>query len=106
MNDTKNETVRFSMKPKPFLYALEVTRHTLLAATTVEICIGIPFVWPGIFSEKGVVLLLISYALLGPPVFIVAFVAAWHLIFILTDKRAIVRSSFWGVTTDGLSIAI
>jgi hypothetical protein len=26
--------------------------------------------------------------------------------FIATDKRAIVRFSFWGMTTDGLSIAI
>ncbi len=106
MNDTKNETVRFSMKPSPFLYALEFTRYTLIAGTAVALFIGIPFIWPGLYSERGVVLLLMTYALLGLPLFIVAYVAACHLMFVVTDKRAIVRSSFWRTTTDGLSIAI
>jgi hypothetical protein len=106
MNDTKNETVRFSMKPNPFLYALEFTRHALLAVTAVGIIIGIPLIWPGIYSERGVVLLLITYALLGLALFIVAFVTARHLMFVVTDERAIVRSSFWGETMDGLSIEI
>jgi hypothetical protein len=33
MNGTKNETVRSSMKPDPFLYALEFTRRTLIVGT-------------------------------------------------------------------------
>jgi hypothetical protein len=106
MNGTKNETVRFSMKPNPFLYALEFTRHTLLMGTAAGISIGFPFIWPGIYSERAVVLLLITYAVLGLPLFIVAFVTACHLIFVVTDKRAIVRYSFWRTTRDELSIAI
>jgi hypothetical protein len=106
MNDTENETVRFSMKPNPVFYALEFTRHALLMGTVVGISICIPLIWPGIYSERGVVLLLMTYALLGLPLFIVAFVAACHLMFVVTDKRAIVRFSFWRMTMDGLSIAI
>ena len=105
-NDTENETVRFSRKPNPFLYALEFTRHTLLVGAVVGLFSGIPFIWPVIYSERGVVLLLIAYGLLGLVLFIVAFVAACYLIFEVTDKRAIVRFSFWRTTTDGLSIAI
>jgi hypothetical protein len=107
MNDTKNETVRFNMKPNPFLYALEFTRHILLQVTIIAVCAGIPFI-PFIFlsSVKGALLLLMTYALLGLPLFIVAYVAACNLTFVLTDNRAIVRYSFRGTTTDGLSIAI
>ena len=106
MNDTKNETVRFNMKPNPFLYALEFTRRTLLAVTIVGLFTGIPFFMPGIYSGRAVLLLLIAYAFLGLLLFLVAFVTACHLVFVVTDKRAIVRFSFWGMTTDGLSIAI
>jgi hypothetical protein len=65
LNDTDNEMVRFNMKPNPFLYALEFTRHTLLIVTAVGLGIGIPFFWPGIYSKKALVLLLITYGLLG-----------------------------------------
>jgi hypothetical protein len=106
MNDTKNETVRFSMKPNPFFYALEFTRHALLQGTIIALCCGIPFIFPGFYSVRGVVLLLMTYALFGLPLFIVAYVSACYLMFVVTDSRAIVRSSFWGMTTDGLSIAI
>jgi hypothetical protein len=106
LNDTDNEMVRFNMKPNPFLYALEFTRHTLLIGTAVGLGIGIPFFWPGIYSRKALVLLLITYGLLGIALFIVAFVAACDLIFEVTDKRAIVRSSFRGMTADAVSIAI
>lgn len=106
MNATENETVRFSVKPNPFLYALEFTRHTLLAVTAVLLWTGIP-IWPGIyFGRTGALLLLTAYALLGLLLFIVAYVAACHLMFVVTNKRAIVRSSFWGKTRDRRSIAI
>jgi hypothetical protein len=101
-----DEIVLFTEKPNAFLYALEFTRHALLAGTAVGLFINIPFMWPGLYSARGVVLLLITYALLGLPLFIVAFVTARQLMFVVTDKRAIVRSSFWRTTTDGLSIAI
>jgi hypothetical protein len=106
MNGTKDETVRFSMKPSPFFYALEFTRHALLAGTAVALFINIPFMWSGIYSERGAVLLLITYALFGIPLFVVAFVTARHLIFVVADKRVIVRSSSSQMTTDALSIAI
>jgi hypothetical protein len=101
-----DEIVLFTEKPNAFLYALEFTRHALLAGTAVGLFINIPFMWPGLYSARGVVLLLITYALLGLPLFIVAFVTARQLMFVVTDKRAIVRSSFWRTKTDGLSIAI
>ncbi|WP_146986627.1 hypothetical protein [Bradyrhizobium macuxiense] len=112
MNDTENETVRFSMKPNPFFYALEFTLHALFAGTTRALIIsffpfmGLPFIWPGLYSEKGGILLLAAYALFGLSLFIVAVVTSYYLTFIATDKTAIVRFSFWGMTTDGLSIAI
>ena len=106
MNDIKNETVRFSMKPNPFLYALEFTRYVLVVGTVVELFIGIPIFWPGIHSARAVVLLLTAYVLLSLALFIVAFVTARHLIFVVTDKWVIVRSSFWRTTTDRLSVAI
>lgn len=110
MNDTQNETVRFSMKPNPFLYALEVTRDALLTGTAVGLISGIPLIWSVIYYErallKTVVVLLITYALFGLALFIVGFVTARHVMFVVTDKRAIVRFSFWGMTTDGVSIPI
>jgi hypothetical protein len=112
MNDTENETVRFSMKPNPFFYALEFTLQALFAGTTGALIIsffpfmGFPFMWPGLYSERGVVLLLVTYALLGLSLFIVAYVASCYLMLVATDKRASVRFSFWGMTTDRLSIAI
>ena len=106
MNDTKNETVRFSMKPNPFLYALEVTLYILLVWTAIVLSTGVPILWPGSYSERGVVLLLITYVLLGPALFIVVFITACLLTFVVTDERAIVRFSFWGLTADALSIAI
>jgi hypothetical protein len=106
MNGTKNETVRFSMKPNPFLYALEVTLYILLVWTAIVLSTGVPILWPGSYSQRGVVLLLITYVLLGPTLFIAVFIAACLLMFVVTDKRAIVRFSFWGLTTDALSIAI
>lgn len=112
MNDTNDETVRFSVKPNPFLYALEVTRHTLLAGTAGALSIiffpfmGLPFMWPGLYSERVVVVLLITYALLGLALLIVAFVTACCLTFVVTDKRAIVRFSSSAMISDDLSIAI
>ena len=106
MNDTKNETVRFSVKPNPLLYAAEFTRHTLLTVTAVQLYSGIGIIWPGIYFGRAMVLLLAGYALLGLLLFIVAYVTACHLMFVVTNKRAIVRSSFWGMTRDRRSIAI
>jgi hypothetical protein len=106
MNDTQNETVRFSMKPNPFFYALEVTLYTLLVWTAVVLSTGVPVLWPGNYSVRGAVLLLITYVLLGPVLFIVVFIAACLLMFVVTDERAIIRFSFWGMTTDRVSIAI
>jgi hypothetical protein len=96
MNDTKNETVRFSMKPNPVFYALEVTRHMLFFSAALG----------GILLVFLPVLLLTTYVPLGLTVFIVAFVTARHLMFVVTDKRAIVRRSSGETTTDELSIAI
>jgi hypothetical protein len=96
MNDTKNETVRFSMKPNPVFYALEVTWQMLLVFTALG---GILLVFSPVF-------LLTTYFLVGLAIFIVAFVTARHLMFIVTDKRAIVRFSSSVKTTDELSIAI
>jgi hypothetical protein len=67
---------------------------------------GVPVLWPGSYSETGIVLLLIAYVLLGRTLFIVVFVTARLLMFVVTDRRAIARLSFWGMTTDGLSIVI
>jgi hypothetical protein len=112
MNDTENETVRFRRKPNPFFYALEFTLHALFAGTTRALAIslfpfmGFPFIWPGLYTERSIVLLLVTYALLGLTLFIVAFLSSCYLMFIATDQRAIVRFSFWGMTIDGLSIAI
>lgn len=106
MNDTENETVRFSMKPNPFFYALEVTIYALLVWTAVVLSTGVPILWPESYSEKGVTLLLTTYALLGPILFVAVVVTACQLVFVVTDKRAIVRFSFCGLTTDALSIAI
>jgi hypothetical protein len=103
MNDYNNEMVRFSMKPNPFLYALEFTRHALLIGTEVGLAMGIPYIWPGVYSQEAVVLLLIAYFLLGLVLFFVAFAAAGDLMFIVTDKRAIVRCSS---TAEAVSIAI
>jgi hypothetical protein len=96
MNGTKNETVRFSMKPNPVFYALEVTWQMLLVFTALG----------GILLVFSPVVLLTTYFLVGLAIFIVAFVTARHLMFIVTDKRAIVRFSSSVKTTDELSIAI
>ena len=96
MNDTKNETVRFSMKPNPFYYALEVTWQMLFFSTAMG----------GILLVFSPVLLLTTYIPLSLTVFMIAFVTGRHLMFVVTDKRAIVRRSSWGTTTDELSIAI
>lgn len=61
MSDNENEMVRFRMKPNPFFYALEFTRHTLLVAAAVGLFIGVP----AICSWKAVVVLLIAYGILG-----------------------------------------
>ena len=95
--------VRFSMKPNRFLYALEFTRHALLIGTEVGLAMGFPYIWPGVYSQVAVVLLLMAYFLLGLVLFFVAFAAAGDLMFIVTDKRAIVRCS---ETTEEVSIAI
>src|SRR5689334_16433764 len=98
MNDAENETVRFRVKPNAFLYAIEFTRHSLLAGTAVGLFVNIPFMWPGLYSARGIVLILIAYVLLGLVLFAVSFGTARHLMFVITDTRAIVRSSF-GRTT-------
>jgi hypothetical protein len=94
------------MKPNPFLYAFEVTLYALLVAGAVVLCTGLPILWPGSYSERGAIILLITYVLLGLALFIVEFVIACRLMFVITDKMAIVRLSFWGIETDVLSIAI
>jgi hypothetical protein len=112
INDVENETVRFSTKPNPFFYALEFTLHALFAGTTGALIIsffplmGLPFVWPGLYSAMGAVLLLATYVLLALALFAVALISSCYLMFIATDSRAIVRFSFLGMTADGLSIAI
>jgi hypothetical protein len=68
MNDTENETVRFSKKPNPFSYALEVTWHALIMGTVIS---GIPFI---IFAGWGWALVaLVSFVLVGLFFFIAAF---------------------------------
>lgn len=96
MNGTENDTVRFSMKPNPFFYALEVTWHMLFFCTALG----------GVLLVFSPVLLLAAYVPLGLAVFIAAFVTARHLMFVVTDKRAIVRRSSGETTTDVLSISI
>ena len=103
MNDTQNETVRFSVKPNPFLYALEVTRDASLTWTAVGLISGIPFI---IFSGWALVALLVSFLLLGLFIFMVGFATACCSTFIVTDKRAIVRFSSSAMTMDELSIEI
>jgi hypothetical protein len=107
MNDTNNETVRFSMKPNPFLYALEVTRHTLFLWT---LFIVIPSLGSVIYVKLSLfrigVSLLITYFFVSLVLFTVAVVTACHLMFVVTDKRAIVRFSLGRMTTDRVSIAI
>jgi hypothetical protein len=106
MSATKNETVRFSMKPNPFLYAFEVTLYVLLVGAAIVLSTGVPILWPRMYSEKAAVIILITYVLFGLALFIIVLFIACHLMFVVTDKRAIVRFSFWGMTTDGLAIAI
>jgi hypothetical protein len=106
MNDIQNEKVRLSVKPNPFLYALEVTLWALLVGGTPGAIGGFPALWLEGGLLKTVVVLLITWLLLGLALFIVVYIAACHLMFVVTDKRAIVRFSFWRMTTDGLSIAI
>jgi|SRR5579883_2444025 len=95
MNDTENETVRFSVKPSPFFYALELMWRMLLVGTAFG---GIVLVFSPV--------LLLGYFLVGLAVFMVAFVTARYLMFVATDKRVVVRSSFGEKATDQLSIAI
>lgn len=100
------------MKPSPFLYALEFTLHALFAGTTRALVIsffplmGLPFIWPGLYSEMAAAVLLVAYALLGLSLFAVSWVVARNLRFVATDKNVIVRFSFWGMTADALSVAI
>jgi hypothetical protein len=105
MNDTENETVRFSMKPNPVFYALEFTRHVLLVWTLFVV---IPSLGSVIYVKASLigVGLLITYVLVSLALFIVAVVTACHLMFVVTDERAIVRVSFGRMTTDKVSIAI
>ena len=49
---------------------------------------------------------LLTYLLVNVVLFIVASVAARDLVFVVTNRRAIVRSSFWRMTTDRLSIPV
>jgi hypothetical protein len=102
-----DEIVLFTEKPNALLYALEVTRHNLLFWSAAG---GIPLICTLIYTQGSLlsagVLVLITYFLLGLFLLIVAFVTACCLMFVLTNKRAIVRFSFWRMTTDGLSIAI
>jgi hypothetical protein len=84
------------MKPNPFLYALEVTWHMLLFTAALG----------GILLVFRPVLLFATYVPIGLTIFIAAFVTARHLMFVVTDKRAIVRRSSGETTTDELSIAI
>jgi hypothetical protein len=107
MNDTENETVRFSMKPNPFFYALEVTRHTLFVWTLLVV---IPSLGSVIFTQVSLltigVYLPITYFFFSLVLFMLAFVTAYHLTFVVTDTRAIVRFSFGRMTTDRVSIGI
>jgi hypothetical protein len=107
MNDTKKETVRFSMKPNPFFYALEVTRNTLLVGT---LFVAIPSLGSVIYVKLSLVTigvgLLITYFFVSLVLFIVAFATTRHLMFIVTGERAIVRFSIGRMTTDRVSIAI
>jgi hypothetical protein len=107
MNDTENETVRFSMKPNPVLYALEFTRHVLLVWTLIVV---IPSLGSVIYVKLSLltigVCLLITYVFVSLVLFIMAVVTACHLMFVVTDKRAIVRVSFGRMTTEKVSIAI
>lgn len=105
MNDTENETVRFSMKPNPLLYALELTRHFLFVWTLLVVIPSLGSVFYVKASLIGVGLL-ITYVFVGLVLFIVAVVIACHLMFLVTDRRAIVRFSFGRMTTDSVSIAI
>jgi len=103
MNDTQNETIKFSMKPNPFLYALEVTWPNLLASTAIS---GFPLLFLPFFSKGQAIVLLTVYVVLGLIFFIIGFATACCLTFLVTDKRAIIRSSFGQTTKDVLSIAI
>jgi hypothetical protein len=105
MNDTENETVRFSVKPNPVLYALEFTRYALIMSTLL---VGIPLLGSVIYVKAAVIVggLVIGYVLVSPVLFIVAIFTARHLMFIVTDRRAIVRVSSGRMTTNMVSIAI
>jgi hypothetical protein len=107
MNDTENERVRFSVKPDPFFSALEFTRHVLFVWTLFVV---IPSLGSVIYLKESLstigVYLLITYFFVSLVLFVVAFVKARHLIFVVTDERAIVRFSFGRMTTNRVSIAI
>jgi len=104
MNDTQNETVLFSMKPNPYFYAFEVTWHNLL---TSAIASGFPILllFLPFFSKGQAIVLSVAFVVIGLVFFIIGFATARCLTFLVTDKRAIIRSSC-GQTRDVLSIAI
>jgi hypothetical protein len=101
-----DEIVLFAEKPNAFRYAVEVTRYPLIIASVIMLG-GIPLLPPSEGSRsQACIVLLIAYLLLGLVLFMVAFVVARCLTFVVTNGKAIVRFSFWRRTIDGRSITV
>jgi hypothetical protein len=101
------ETVRLKVKPNAFLYALEASRFPLLMMFAM---LALLFLFALLKTGVPIVLAtriaLIVYVLSCFVLLVGVMIAARCMVFIITNKRAIVRTSVMGKISDKISIPI
>jgi hypothetical protein len=100
-----DEMILFEAKPNAFLYALEATRFgfVMLAFLFAYVPLGYFKGWPIKFTT---LMALFSYCVCNIVLFLGTAFIACQLVFVVTNRRAVVRFSFWGKTIDRVSVAI
>jgi hypothetical protein len=100
-----DEIILLEAKPNAFLYALEATRFgfVMLVFLFAYVPLGYFKGWPLKFTT---LMALFSYGVCNIVLFLGTAFIACQLVFVVTNRRAVVRFSFWGKTIDRVSIAI
>jgi hypothetical protein len=101
------ETVRLQVKPNAFLYALEASRFPLLMMSAMlALLFAFALLKTGVPIALATRIALIVYGISCLMLVVGVMIAARCMVFMITNKRVIVRTSVMGRIRDKISIPI
>src|ERR1700730_17959502 len=101
------ETIRFQVKPNAFLYALEASRFPLLMMSAMLVLLFLfALLKTGVPIALATRIALIVYGISCLMLLVGVMIAARCMVFMITNKRVIVRTSVMGKIRDKISIPI